>query len=226
MRFKEIFKKYAFHIFALVVFLFVRVYKFFPHILSFEKDVSPNTEDTKNIPENSFIYVDLSGAVAKPGVYKIPSISRVGDLISVGGGFSNNSSVLWISRNINLAKLLYDSQKIYVPYEWETYGDCTCAIDSLYLETPLISTGNTSVTTSSSSTDSKVSGDTSQESLLGDKINVNTATADELDVLSGIGPAYAQKIISNRPYKDFSELISKSGISETTLNKISAQLIY
>jgi len=227
------------------MFALVSMYKFFPDKLDFDAFTTTKDEiiNSTTSPNVTFIYVDLSGAVSKPGVYKLPPFSRVGDLISEGGGFKKNASVLWISRNLNLSKFLTDSQKVYVPYEWETYGDCTCAINSLYLEVPLIENyssnndvvnagGETSKESStpkketSSSPNSSATSDNSVEGALSSKVNVNTASQDTLDALNGIGPAYALKIISNRPYKDLTELVSKSGVPESTLTKLSSNLIY
>jgi competence protein ComEA len=58
------------------------------------------------------------------------------------------------------------------------------------------------------------------------KVNVNTASSSELDTLPGIGPANAEKIISNRPYKDFAEFESKSGLYKSTLENIKDLIIF
>ena len=56
-------------------------------------------------------------------------------------------------------------------------------------------------------------------------IDINTAPAEELQALKGIGDAFAKKIIANRPYKGKDELVSRSVIPEATYQKIKGQII-
>jgi competence protein ComEA len=138
------------------------------------------------------IWVDLAGAVIKPGVYELPGDSRLKDLLTLAGGLGETADREWVEKNLNMAAKLTDAQKVYIPNQAEV-GEST----------------------------GEVAGKSSVNS---DKINLNTASASELDTLWGIGEVRAQGIIDNRPYASIEELLNKkiipSNVYEAIKDKI------
>lgn len=57
------------------------------------------------------------------------------------------------------------------------------------------------------------------------KVNINTAPESELDSLSGVGPATASKIISDRPYQSIEDLLNKKVVSKSVFEKIKDQVV-
>lgn len=67
---------------------------------------------------------------------------------------------------------------------------------------------------------SGASGQSTESVVVRARININTATAEELDTLPGIGPAMAQRIIEGRPYEKPEDLLRVPGIGEATFAKL------
>ena len=56
-------------------------------------------------------------------------------------------------------------------------------------------------------------------------LDINSATAEQLDALPGVGKAYSAKIIAGRPYKGKDELVSKSIVPQKTYDGIKDKII-
>jgi len=79
-------------------------------------------------------------------------------------------------------------------------------------------TGKTTTTGASSSTSSSKTPD-------GQKIDINSATKDQIDALPGIGAAYSQKIIDGRPYNSKRDLLNRKIIPQGTYDGIQDKII-
>jgi competence protein ComEA len=77
-------------------------------------------EETRGSGE---VFVDVGGAVEKPGVYSLKSDSRINDVLVLAGGFSDKADNNWVSKNLNLAQKVVDGQKLYIPFEGESSKD-------------------------------------------------------------------------------------------------------
>lgn len=147
------------------------------------------------------IYVHVSGSVTDPKVVSVDSGSRVSDAIDAAGGFTAEAA----KDSLNLARVLEDGEHIHVVSIAEAAAQAT---------TPSEAAGLTGTVESQSQNGTASSG----------KININKATAAELQTLSGIGEAKAKKIIdyreANGAFKSIEELTKVSGIGDKTLESI------
>jgi competence protein ComEA len=171
------------------------------------------------------IYIDVSGALKKPGVYCLEERALVIDAVNKAGGFSKEASTDFIYRKINLAQPLVNNQKLYFPKKKEL----VCELKPLLDEGNSISgTYNEPVTqlpTTEPYIDQNppplVPPDTTNPTNNQDSgcVNINTATKEELTTLNGVGESTAEKIIMGRPYTQVEDLLNVSGIGEATLEK-------
>ena len=157
-------------------------------------DIVFETSSEKNSVEVKTIFIDIEGAVVKPGLYELPKDARIQDSFVAAGGLAASADREFIAKNLNLATKLSDGAKIYIPSEGE--ADSVKSITSI--------TGNTQV-------------------LVG-QININTASESELDTLPGVGPVTAEKIIAGRPYGSIDELLNKKIVGNKVFGQIKEKI--
>lgn len=161
-----------------------------------DNDIDNTNQVTEEVVE---IAVHITGEVKKQGLIYLKEGSRVADAIEKAGGETENADL----SQINLAYVLQDGQKIYVPNKNEKI--------SQYI------TGN-------SGNNDTEENNTSNSSKEDSKVNINTANQSELDSLPGIGPSIAQKIIDYREengnFKTIEELQNVKGIGDAKYEEI------
>jgi DNA uptake protein ComE-like DNA-binding protein len=74
-------------------------------------------------------------------------------------------------------------------------------------------------------TDSKAASAAATAAQTAEKLDINTATADQLKELPGIGDAYSQKIVDGRPYRTKLDLVQKKIIPQATYDKIKTMIV-
>ena len=177
---------------------------------------SPSLDATL-VAAEAKIRVEISGGVTQPGVISLPEGSRLIDAVGAAGGWGERVDPLRVELCLNLAAPLEDGSAIRIPTR-----DDRLLLGLTGVECgPLYSSA--SEIASSDETNS-ASGSTAT----GGKIDLNRASADELDTLPGIGPATAAKIIAARKEKPFvivDDLRDLKIISESVLQGIRALVI-
>ena len=145
--------------------------------------------------ESVSLFIDVGGAVLKPGVYKLAATARIQDALIAAGGLSQEADREYIAKTINLAAKISDGAKIYIP-----------------------KVGEGSTRSTGSGQASEVAG-----SVTG-LININTGSQSELEGLPGVGPVTAQKIIDNRPYSSIDELFAKKIVGQKVFGEIKEKI--
>lgn len=125
------------------------------------------------------IVVDVQGAVAQPGIRRLPADARVADAIAAAGGYAADADLDAASVAINLAQPLADGQQLRIPRIGEG---------------------------GSSPSEPSTRAAPSAGSTPGGLVDLNTATPEQLEALPGIGPVTVQKLVAARQERPFASL--------------------
>ncbi|HEU5434634.1 MAG TPA: helix-hairpin-helix domain-containing protein [Thermomicrobiales bacterium] len=147
----------------------------------------------------SALVVAIAGAVATPGVYRVAPDARLGNVVDAAGGFTAHADLA----ALNLARRVSDGDKIVIP----TLAEPPVAVAS--------ERGDASSTPPA---------ETSAAAL-----DLNAASADELDALPGIGPVLAQRIVDDRtqngPFATVDDLARVQGISPRMVDALRSRVV-
>ena len=167
-------------------------------------------EDTEEIEVIEY-YVDIKGAVKKPGVYKVVKGSIVNDVIGLAGGLKSNANTKYI--NLSYEVNNHDVINIYTNSEVKNSSikmECSCpSLDISSCDNSSIVTNNGTINDNGSN--------------VNDKVNINSASKEELMSISGIGESKALAIIEYRNSNKFNsieDIKNVSGIGDSLYNTI------
>ena len=203
-------------------------------------EVSENTLSMEtNIPNK--IYVDIKGAIKNPGVYEINEGSLVNDAIILAGGVKSGGT----TSLINLSKKLKDGMVIYVATTTEVNKlkkeNVLKTLEDEKISENVTTSNDVKVTKEESlgyvdSTETKIEEDKTTLNTTNNtndsnikennntKVNLNTATINDLTSISGIGESKAKSIIeyreNNGSFKSIEDILNVSGIGQSLYEKI------
>ena len=195
----------------LVVLSIVIVIFYYPKEEEKEVKITQKELPKKEEKEDKYLFVDIKGAVNNPGVYKLKEDSRVIDVINESGGLKENAD----TSIINLSKKIIDEMVIII-YTKEDIQKYKENISTKKIEEEI----KKEIVSIDKNNKAEIS--TNEE--ISSKVNINTATKEELQTLSGIGESKAEAIIKYReekgPFEKIEDIKNVSGIGESAFEKI------
>lgn len=160
---------------------------------------SPTPAPTATPPRLS---VFVSGAVATPDVVVLPEGARARDAVAAAGGFAADAD----RAAINLAAPLMDGQQLHVP----VLGEAPAAGGGTGAGEP-------------------AAGGSPGAAPAAGRLDINRASAADLEALPGIGPALAARIVAHRaahgPFTSVEDLLAVGGIGPKTLDRFAGQIV-
>lgn len=204
--FKPFLRRYLIEIVLIIISTIIAITSF---SMYFSADNNASTDEELEVrtpimvnKNTETIFIDISGSVEKPDVYEVKKGTRLKDILKKAGGLSYTADKGFFDRNYNLAQMVNDQDKIYVPSYIEIqmgfFVEPSQTITAVRAQVQSVNSDNQAAK----------------------QIDVNIATVEELDTLPGIGVSTANKIIQSRPYQSINELIDKKIVKKNVYDAI------
>ena len=163
----------------------------------------PGSAEAAHKPPTEIV-VYVSGMVSHPGVLKVAAGARVLDAVNTAGGLLQGADI----SKVNLAQPVKDGMQVHIPGR---PLDSSAAALPGYPAAPGAQPAAKTLPTE-------------------EKININTATAADLDKLPGVGPAMAARIVeyrnANGLFKDGADLKNVKGLGAAKYEKLKDKIVW
>ena len=210
-----------------VTFILVRRHNYQKDVITYENipDLEINNKDVVEEEPKEYYFVDIKGYVNNPGVYSLEKGKRVVDAINIAGGLKNeaNTSLLNLSRELTdqMVIIVYSNSQIsdFVNYQNKQQQEAKICNQDII---------NDACITNTTNEEEKVpldnNNNNNQEEAKELKVNINTATKDELMNLPNIGESKALAIIEYREknglFTSIDDIKNVSGIGDKLFEAI------
>ena len=175
----------------------------------FENNPKPIKSKSKKKSVSTSInkqFVEIKGAVVKPGIYPIQTNMRLAAVLTKAGGATPDADL----KTVNLAKIVKDQDSFYIPQKGEN---------------PVGANESSSVRNNTDGNETATSKNSDQT----EQVYLNTADATKLQTVDGIGQNKAEKIIEYRKehgnFKEITDLKKISGIGDKIFNAIKDRIL-
>ena len=196
---------------CIIIFLILSYIFYFKNKFNKEEVIiNEEIEEKEETIDNSFIYIDIKGAINKPGVYKIDRDSRVIDAINKADGLKEEAD----TSLLNLSSKLHDEMYIYVYTKEEVLNFIKVNEEQ-----------NTKIDECNKTNEICIEKEIiTKDDITNNKININKASLEELKLLPNIGENKAQAIIDYRNsvgiFNEIDDIKNVSGIGDSLFDKI------
>lgn len=180
----------------------------------------PNRPAEEQDANAAAIFVDVKGSVKQPGLYHFGPRERIFDAIAKAGGALPEADL----NQINLAQPLVDGSVVWVPAKGEkSASSCNCA-EAMYAG----SSASPAASPQTAAGQQQAAASRSASPASSGKVNLNTATLQELMTLPGIGETRAKAIVAYREkngmFQSPDQLKKVAGIGDKTYDRLKSQI--
>ena len=199
----------------LTIFYWLNLKKNNKKVIKKDKEVVQKLEKKEEKEIEKTVKVDIKGEINNPGIYELDESKRVIDVIELAGGLTNNAD----TSVINLSKKLKDEMVIIIYSKYQVKNFEATKEKEKVVEEKCIQENENALKNDACINDNN-SKDTNT---IQGKININTASLEQLQTLPGVGESKAKSIIEYREkqkFKTIEDIKNVTGIGDSLFAKI------